>query len=56
MAELPAPDQPIALTHFIVSGDVAHSRAFYVDMLGGKAVKEGEPSIGALALPLEELA
>ena len=31
------------------SGDVARSRAFYVDVLGGEALTEGEPSIVQLA-------
>jgi catechol 2,3-dioxygenase-like lactoylglutathione lyase family enzyme len=38
----------IALTHFVVSEDVERSRAFYADVLGGKTVREGEPSIVAL--------
>src|SRR5262249_22430377 len=41
--------QGIALTHFIVSSDVERSRRFYVDVLGGEAVLEGELSIVALA-------
>src|SRR5213596_3781819 len=49
MAELPAPREGIALTHFIVSDDVERSRRFYTDVLGGEAVREGEPSIVALA-------
>jgi catechol 2,3-dioxygenase-like lactoylglutathione lyase family enzyme len=49
LARLPIPEQGTVLTHFIVSGDVARSRAFYVDVLGGEAVKEGEPSIVQLA-------
>ena len=49
MAALPIPDRGIVVTHFIVSADVARSRAFYVDVLGGEAVKEGEPSIVQLA-------
>ena len=49
MAELPAPKEGIALTHFIVSDDVERSRRFYTDVLGGEAVLEGEPSIVALA-------
>ena len=39
----------IALTHFIVSGDVERSRRFYTDVLGGQTVMAGEPSIVALA-------
>ena len=49
MADFPAPTEGIVLTHFIVSNDVARSRAFYTDVLGGEAVMEGEPSIVALA-------
>jgi catechol 2,3-dioxygenase-like lactoylglutathione lyase family enzyme len=49
MAELPAPKERIVLTHFIVSGDVERSRRFYTDVLGGETVREGEPSIVALA-------
>ena len=49
MAELPAPMEGIALTHFIVSSDVERSRRFYTDVLGGEAVLEGEPTIVALA-------
>jgi catechol 2,3-dioxygenase-like lactoylglutathione lyase family enzyme len=39
----------IALTHFIVSEDVERSRTFYTDVLGGKTVLAGEPSIVELA-------
>jgi catechol 2,3-dioxygenase-like lactoylglutathione lyase family enzyme len=49
MAEFPAPKEGIVLTHFIVSGDVERSRRFYVEVLGGETVLEGEPSIVALA-------
>jgi catechol 2,3-dioxygenase-like lactoylglutathione lyase family enzyme len=49
MAEFPAPKEGIALTHFIVSDDVERSRRFYTDVLGGETVREGEPSIVALA-------
>jgi len=49
MAQFPAPKEGIALTHFIVSSDVERSRRFYVEVLGGVAVLEGEPSIVALA-------
>jgi catechol 2,3-dioxygenase-like lactoylglutathione lyase family enzyme len=49
MAEFPAPKQGIAITHFIVSRDVERSRRFYVDVLGGETVLEGDPSIVALA-------
>jgi catechol 2,3-dioxygenase-like lactoylglutathione lyase family enzyme len=49
MAEFPAPDEGIALTHFVVSADVERSRRFYADVLGGEVVLEGEPTIVALA-------
>src|SRR5439155_6870278 len=49
VAELPAPSTGILLTHFIVSEDVERSRGFYVDVLGGEAVLEGEPTMVALA-------
>jgi catechol 2,3-dioxygenase-like lactoylglutathione lyase family enzyme len=49
MAEFPAPDEGIVLTHFIVSADVERSRRFYADVLGGETVRAGEPSVVALA-------
>jgi catechol 2,3-dioxygenase-like lactoylglutathione lyase family enzyme len=49
VAEFPAPKKGFVLTHFIVSDDVERSRRFYTDVLGGEAVREGEPSIVALA-------
>src|SRR5919197_184817 len=49
MAELPKPTEGILLTHFIVSDDVERSRSFYTEVLGGEAVREGEPSMVALA-------
>ena len=49
MPALPGPKEGIVLTHFIVSADVARSSRFYVDVLGGELVTEGEPSIVALA-------
>ena len=49
MPPFPAPAQGILLTYFIVSRDVDRSRRFYVDVLGGEAVLEGEPTIVALA-------
>ncbi|MFJ9371636.1 VOC family protein [Nocardia sp. NPDC101769] len=39
----------LVLTHFVVSDNVERSRAFYTDVLGGKTVRAGEPSIVALA-------
>jgi catechol 2,3-dioxygenase-like lactoylglutathione lyase family enzyme len=49
MAEFPAPEEGIVLTHFIVSRDVARSRRFYTDVLGGETVRAGESSIVQLA-------
>jgi catechol 2,3-dioxygenase-like lactoylglutathione lyase family enzyme len=49
MAEFPAPKEGIVLTHFIVSNDVERSSRFYTDVLGGELVRDGEPSIVALA-------
>src|SRR5258705_7293490 len=49
MAQFPAPTEGIAITHFIVSRDVERSRRFYVDVLGGEAVLDGELSIVSLA-------
>jgi hypothetical protein len=49
MVKFPAPTEGILITHFIVSRDVERSRRFYVDVLGGEAVLEGELSIVALA-------
>ena len=49
MAPFPAPTEGILLTHFIVSRDIERSRRFYVEVLGGEALLEGEPSIVALA-------
>ena len=49
MAEFPAPAEGIVLTHFIVASDVDRARRFYADVLGGEVLREGEPSIVALA-------
>jgi catechol 2,3-dioxygenase-like lactoylglutathione lyase family enzyme len=49
MAEFPVPTEGILLTHFIVSDDIERSRRFYTDVLGGEVVREGEPTIVALA-------
>ena len=49
MAEFPAPAEGIVLTHFIVASDVGRARRFYADVLGGEVLREGEPSIVALA-------
>jgi catechol 2,3-dioxygenase-like lactoylglutathione lyase family enzyme len=49
MATFPAPQTGILLTHFIVSEDIARSRRFYADVLGGEVVLDGDPTIVALA-------
>ena len=49
MAKLPAPNEGIVLTHFIVSDDVERSRRFYTEVLGGETIYTGEPSFVALA-------
>ena len=49
MAEFPAPEEGILLTHFIVSDDVERSRRFYTEVLGGETVGAGEPSFVQLA-------
>jgi len=49
MAEPPALNDEIALTHFIVSDNVDRSRRFYTEVLGGEAVVLGEPTYVALA-------
>ena len=47
--EFPAPVEGIVLTHFVVSANVAASLDFYVRVLGGVPVMDGEPSIVKLA-------
>ncbi len=47
--KFPAPTEGIVITHFVVSRDVAASVDFYVRILGGTPVMEGEPSIVKLA-------
>lgn len=49
MAEFPAPKEGFVIAYFIVSKDVERSRRFYVEVLGGEPVLEGELSIVALA-------
>ena len=45
----PAPEEGFVLTHFLVSKNVAQSADFYVRILGGTAVMEGEPTIVKLS-------
>ena len=47
--DFPAPREGFVLTHFIVAADVARSRDFYVGVLGGTVVTDGEPTIVKLA-------
>ena len=49
MTQFPAPQEGMLLAYFIVSRDVERSRRFYVEVLGGEPVLEGELSIVALA-------
>ena len=48
MAPFPAPETGILLTHFIVSEDIARSRDFDANVLGGEIVSES-PAVVALA-------
>ncbi|MFI0479510.1 VOC family protein [Actinomadura sp. 9N215] len=48
-SELPAPEQGLVLTHFLVVRDVARSRAFYADVFGGEVVLEENPAIVKVA-------
>jgi catechol 2,3-dioxygenase-like lactoylglutathione lyase family enzyme len=43
MAELQPPPEEVVLTHFIVAADVARSRRFYTEVLGGRVVFSGKP-------------
>ena len=47
--DLPAPSQGLLLTHFLTVRDVASSRSFYADVLGGEVVLEENPCIVKLA-------
>ena len=49
MIDFSAPGKWMALTHFIVSKDIARSRRFYTEVLGGEAVFVGPPTYVALA-------
>jgi catechol 2,3-dioxygenase-like lactoylglutathione lyase family enzyme len=49
VAEFPLPTEGIVLTHFVVSDHVPRSLRFYSEVLGGEVVREGEPSVAALA-------
>lgn len=47
--DLPAPSEGLLLTHFLTVRDVARSRGFYADVLGGEVVLEENPCIVKLA-------
>ena len=49
MADFPRPAEGIVLTYFIVVSDVARSRRFYAEVLGGDVLLDGQPTIVALA-------
>src|SRR5436309_1365693 len=50
MAEFPAPEKGIVLTHFIVSDDVERSRRFYTEVLGGRLAFSGPGGLTYVAL------
>jgi catechol 2,3-dioxygenase-like lactoylglutathione lyase family enzyme len=43
--DLPAPREGLVLTHFLTVSDVARSRAWYADVLGGQVVLDENPCI-----------
>lgn len=47
--DLPVPATGLLLTHFLTVADVARSRAFYTDVLGGEVVLAENPCIVKLA-------
>jgi len=49
MAEFPAPKDGILITHFITSSDVARSRDFYVNVMGGEIAYDGPVAVVQLA-------
>jgi catechol 2,3-dioxygenase-like lactoylglutathione lyase family enzyme len=49
LVEFRTPTAGIALSHFVVSADVERSCRFYSDVLGGRVVQRGEPSVVELA-------
>ena len=46
---IPAPAEGILVTHFLIVRNVARSRAFYSDVLGGQVVLEENPCMVKLA-------
>jgi catechol 2,3-dioxygenase-like lactoylglutathione lyase family enzyme len=49
LENFPAPAEGILMTHFLIVRDVARSRAFYADVLGGEVVLEENPCVVKLA-------
>ena len=49
MAPFPAPEKGILLTHFVVSEDIARSRDFYANVLGGEVVSESPAVVAPYA-------
>ena len=49
MEKLPAPTEGILVTQFLTVRNVARSRAFYADVLGGEVVMEENPCMVRLA-------
>jgi catechol 2,3-dioxygenase-like lactoylglutathione lyase family enzyme len=47
--DLPTPGEEFLVAHLIVVEDVARSRDFYVGVLGGKVLMDGEPTVVKLA-------
>jgi hypothetical protein len=45
MAELPPPLEEILLGYFIVSDDVERYRRFYTEVLGGRVLFSGTPTV-----------
>ena len=45
----PAPAEGVLMTHFIIVRNVARSRAFYADVLGGEVVLAENPCVVKLA-------
>jgi len=48
-SDFPAPVEGMVATHFVVSDDIEASRDFYTNVLGGKTVMDGGPTIVKLA-------
>ena len=44
VANLPAPREGLLVTHFLAVRDVARSRAFYSEILGGQVVMAENPT------------